>query len=105
MIFIETPLFTDEIPKLLASDEYRALQLALLFRPDAGVVIPRSGGLRKLRWNVPHHGKRGGLRVIYYWDKLADILYMLWVYKKNRQEDLTPNQLRRLSRLVQEYLA
>jgi len=64
MIFIETPLFTDEIPKLLASDEYRALQLALLFRPDAGVVIPRSGGLRKLRWNVPHHGKRGGLRVI-----------------------------------------
>ena len=44
-------------------------------------------------------------RVIYYWDKSADTLYMLWVYKKNRQEDLTPNQLRSLSRLVQEYLA
>ena len=105
MIFIETPLFTSEIPKLLASDEYRALQLALLFRPDAGAIIPRSGGVRKLRWNVPHRGKRCGLRVIYYWDKPTDILYMLWVYKKNRQEDLTPSQLRSLSRLVQEYLS
>jgi len=105
MLFIETPLFTDEISKLLPRDAYRALQLALLFRPDAGTVIPRSGGLRKLRWNLPHGGKRGGLRVLYYWDKSAETLYMLWVYKKNRQEDLTPDQLRSLSRLVQEYLA
>ena len=105
MVFIETPLFTDEIQRLLTSDEYRALQLALLFRPDAGVVIPRSGGIRKLRWHLPRSGKRGGLRVIYYWDKPADVLYLLWVYKKSRQEDLTPNQLKILSRLVQEYLA
>jgi len=105
MTFIETPLFTDEIQTLLASEEYRALQLALLFRPDAGVVIPRSGGIRKLRWKLPRSGKRGGLRVIYYWDKLADVIYLLWVFKKNRQEDLTSDQLKILRRLIQEYLA
>ena len=105
MVFIETPIFTDEIRTLLPDENYRALQLALLFRPDAGAIIPRSGGLRKLRWHLSQSGKRGGLRVIYYWDKPADILYMLWVYKKNRQEDLTASQLKILSRLIREYLA
>ena len=105
MVFIETPIFTDEIRTLLPDENYRALQLALFFRPDAGAIIPRSGGLRKLRWHLSQSGKRGGLRVIYYWDKPADILYMLWVYKKNRQEDLTASQLKILSRLIREYLA
>ena len=46
----------------------------------------------------------GGLRVIYYWDKPAEVLYMLWVYRKSRQEDLTPRQCKLLSKLVKEYL-
>ena len=104
MIFIETPIFTDEVRNLLPDENYRALQLALLFRPDAGALIPGSGGLRKLRWHLAQSGKRGGLRVLYYWDRPADTLYMLWIYKKNRQEDLTADQLKILSRLVKEYL-
>ena len=47
----------------------------------------------------------GGLRVIYYWDKPSEVLYMLWVYRKSRQEDLTPQQCKLLSKLVKEYLA
>lgn len=43
--------------------------------------------------------------MIYYWDKLADVIYLLWVFKKNRQEDLTSDQLKILRRLIQEYLA
>ena len=105
MIFVETPIFSEEILTLLLDEGYRALQLALLFRPESGQLIPRTGGLRKLRWNLPRTDKRGGMRVIYYWDKPDDILYMLWVYRKARQEDLTPQQSKLLSKLVREYLA
>lgn len=81
------------------------MQLALLFRPESGEIIPGSGGLRKLRWKLPYTGQRGGLRVIYYWDKPSEVLYMLWVYRKSQQEDLTPRQCKLLSTLVKEYLA
>ena len=102
MRFVETPVFTKRVRDQLADEEYRALQLALLFRPEQGAVIPGSGGLRKLRWGVGGRGKRGGLRVIYYWATEEEIFYMLFVYPKNVQEDLTPTQLRMLSRLVRE---
>jgi hypothetical protein len=102
MRFVETPIFTKEVLDLLDDDEYRALQLALIFRPEQGAIIPGSGGLRKLRWGVRGRGKRGGLRIIFYWAKVEDIYYMLFVYPKNEQEDLTPTQLRVLGRLVRE---
>jgi mRNA-degrading endonuclease RelE of RelBE toxin-antitoxin system len=100
--FIETPIFTREISTFLKDEEYRSLQLALLFRPEQGALIPGSGGLRKLRWGFHGKGKRGGCRVIYYWDKKQDIIYMLFVYPKSKREDLTPAQIKMLSRLVQE---
>lgn len=68
MVFIETPIFTREVQVLLPNDSYRQLQQALLVRPEAGNLIPGGGGLRKLRWRVARAGKRGGLRIIYYWD-------------------------------------
>jgi len=102
MRFVETSIFTKEVRELLADDEYRALQSALLFRPVQGAILPGSGGLRKLRWGVGGRGKRGGIRVIYYWAAEEEIFYMLFVYQKNVQEDLTPAQLRVLGRLVRE---
>jgi mRNA-degrading endonuclease RelE of RelBE toxin-antitoxin system len=102
MRFVETPIFTKEVLDLLDEDDYRALQLALIFRPEQGAVIPGSGGLRKLRWGGKGRGKRGGLRVVYYQAKEEDTFYMLSVYQKNVQEDLTPTQLRVLGRLVRE---
>lgn len=102
MRFVETPIFTKEVRDLLDDDEYRALQLALIFRPEQGAIIPGSGGLRKLRWGGKGRGKQGGLRIIYFQAKEEDALYMLYVYPKNEQEDLTPNQLRVLGRLVRE---
>jgi hypothetical protein len=101
MRFIETPIFTREISAFLTDEEYRSLQLALLFRPEQGVLIPGSGGLRKLRWRFHGKGKRGGCRVIYYWDK-QDAIYMLFVYPKSKQEDLTPAQIKLLGKLVRE---
>ena len=105
MLFIETPLFTKLIPEYLSDEEYAELQQVLLFRPETGKVIPGSGGLRKIRWAVDRQGKRGGLRVIYYWVTADEQIYMLFLYKKNEQEELTHDQLKLLRRLVQEYLA
>ena len=102
MCFVETPIFTREVCNLLEDEEYRALQIALLLRPEQGVVIPGSGGLRKLRWGLRGKGKRGGCRVIYYWDKRQEAFYMLLVYPKSKQDDLTPEQIKVLSKLVQE---
>ena len=102
MLFVETPVFTGLVRKSLDDDEYRALQLTLLLRPEQGPLIPGSGGLRKIRWGKEGRGKRGGLRVIYYWDKPSSRCFMLFLYAKNEQGDLTPSQVRTLARLVRE---
>lgn len=77
MKFIETPIFTKEVQTLLEDDEYKSLQIALLLRPEQGSIIPGSGGLRKVRWTIKGKGKRGGLRVIYYWGPKTESFYML----------------------------
>ena len=95
-------MFTGLVRKSLDDDEYRALQLTLLLRPEQGPLIPGSGGLRKIRWGKEGRGKRGGLRVIYYWDKRSSMCFMLFLFAKNEQGDLTPSQVRTLARLVRE---
>ena len=102
MRFIETPIFTRTVVVLLGDEEYRSLQLALLLRPELGSLIRGSGGLRKIRWSLSGRGKRGGLRIIYFWDEASETFYMLIAYPKNEQEDLTAQQLRVLRRLVRE---
>ena len=67
MLFIEAPKFTELVKEHLSDDEYAALQWMLLERPDAGPIVPGSGGVRKLRWGLRGRGKRGGIRVIYHW--------------------------------------
>lgn len=64
--FIETKLFTRLVQQCLSDDAYRKLQEALVSDPEAGEVIPGSGGVRKLRWAMAGRGKRGGLRIIYF---------------------------------------
>jgi hypothetical protein len=103
VILIETSVFTKEIKDLLSDEENRMLQTALMFRPDAGDIVRGGGGLRKVRWNLPGMGKRGGLRVIYYWDP-PDAIYMILPYKKTDQDDLTSEQLKFLRNMVKECL-
>lgn len=100
MELIETPVFTRQVLAALSAEEYRALQLHLVGRPDAGVLIPGSGGLRKLRWRLPGRGKRGGARVIYYWQSAAGQLYLLFLYPKGVRSDLSRRELRLLRQLV-----
>ena len=70
-------MFTRLVKAALGSDEYRALQLALFLRPEAGAVIAGTHGLRKLRWAPSGRGKRGGVRVVYYWVPDPQIIYLL----------------------------
>ena len=105
MEFIETPTFTRQVEKLLGADEYAKLQLALAVRPDCGKVIPGSGGLRKLRWAGSGRGKRGGLRVIYYWQTADDQIWLLVAYPKGEREDLSHAEIKQLKRLVEEFEA
>ncbi len=77
-------------------ERYLALQTHLAIYPDIGKVIPGSGGMRKIRWAGSGRGKRGGLRVIYYWWVSKDRISMLLVYPKNEQDDLSADQLKQL---------
>jgi mRNA-degrading endonuclease RelE of RelBE toxin-antitoxin system len=104
MQFVETPVFTRQIAARLSDDEYAALQGALRMRPDAGRLLRGGAGLRKMRWAPRYRGTRGGLRVIYYWDRRRDVVYLLLAYAKSDQDDLTPAQMRALARLVREEL-
>jgi mRNA-degrading endonuclease RelE of RelBE toxin-antitoxin system len=94
-------LFTKYAPDLLASEDFRELQSFLIIRPDAGPVIVGSGGLRKLRWAGSGRGKRGGTCVIYYWVTAQERLYLLYIYSKNVQDDLTEKQLKTLRDTVE----
>ncbi|MBA4072967.1 MAG: hypothetical protein C0497_14180 [Gemmatimonas sp.] len=100
MELIETPVFTRQVLAALSDEEYRALQLHLVGRPDAGVLIPGSGGLRKLRWRLPGRGKRSGARVIYYWKSAVGQLFLLFLYPKNVRSDLSATELRVLRQFV-----
>lgn len=75
---------------------------ALMLRSEQGPVIRGSGGLRKVWWAAPGGGKRGGLRVIYYWAPIEQVIYTLFVYSKSEQGDLTAEQTRQLGRWVRE---
>ena len=102
MVIIETPIFTKRIQELITDDEYRLLQTHLVNRPDVGKIIHGSSGLRKLRWSAGGHGKRGGIRVIYYWFVSQDIILLLYAYPKSAQDDLTTDQLRQLKKIIEK---
>jgi len=100
MLFIETPIFTEDLLTMLSDDEYREIQKELLVTPTKGALIRGSGGFRKLRWNLESKGKRGGVRIIYFWDKPSEKLYLIFIYKKSVQEDLTQDQVKILKSLL-----
>lgn len=97
MIFIETSLFTRLLPEYLKDDEYQALQTALLEMPDAGDVVRGSGGVRKFRWAIGNRGKSAGIRIIYYWKKSADEIWMPTLYAKNEKASIAGHILKQIA--------
>jgi len=94
--FVETKLFTRLVQEYLSDDEYSELQQALIANPEAGAVVPGSGGIRKLRWGVAGRGKRGGIRVIYFLRTRQGQIWMLTLYPKNVAENIPAHVLKQI---------
>jgi hypothetical protein len=102
MEFIETPAFTRHIAKYLDDESYAALQNELAEGPEAGDVMPGTGGFRKVRWADPRRGKgrRGGLRVIYYCFLSDFQIWLMTIYGKDEAADLSPSEKRVLKNAI-----
>lgn len=101
MTVAEVDPFPAKVRALLNEAECSELIAYVARFPESGVVIPDTGGLRKLRWYAKGSGKRGGLRVIYYFYDEGWPVFLLSVYRKSQQEDLNSEQKKRLRSFVE----
>ena len=100
MTVVETPFFLRKAAGLLDEEERSELVVFVGANPDVGDVIPETGGVRKVRWSVGGKGKRGGVRVIYYFHSEAFPLLLLTVYAKNQKANLTKAERNDLKKLA-----
>ena len=107
LVFFETPLFTKLLPDYLNDQEYRTLQLVLLENPEMVDLMPGTGGFRKVRWQDSKRGKgkRGGLRVIYYYLTADNQVWFFTLYDKNEAIDLTSDEKKLLKQAIQKELS
>lgn len=94
LTIIETPLFTSLWPDYWSEDERGQFATWLATHPESGDVIPKSGGVRKVRWSREGMGKRGGVRVIYYNQLANGEIWLLLIYAKNRHDTIPAHVLK-----------
>ena len=99
--FIESSVFERLCFFYLDDDEYAELQQFMMEMPEAGQLVPGSGGVRKLRWKRKGMGKRGGLRVIYYVRYQPNEFWMLTLYAKAKQENVPAHILKQLKEVFE----
>jgi hypothetical protein len=99
---VETRPFIEDAARCLQDEEREELITYVARNPTAGVLIPGTGGVRKIRWRASGRGKRGGTRVIYYYHSDRIPLFLLTAYAKSRQTDLSPAQRSAMKRIVVE---
>jgi len=106
MEFIEAPAFTRYLSEYLPDDEYLRLQLLLTVDPERGDLMPGTGGFRKLRWTDSKRGKgrRGGLRIIYYFFPTDQQIWLMTLYDKDEAADLTPKDKKMLKNAIETEL-
>ena len=105
-VFIELPAFERHRANYLNDDDFRGLQNLLMLHPNAGDSIPSTGGLRKLRFADVRRGKgkRGGLRVIYYWWDTGSQFWLFTLYDKDEMADLPQLQRKALKEMIKQEL-
>jgi hypothetical protein len=97
---LQLPKFKAEATDLIGTEGIEAVAVYLINRPDAGDVIPGSGGARKLRWAAKGKGRRGGARIIYVYVAVAARIYLIRCYSKNVKTDLTAEEKRELRQIA-----
>ena len=105
-VFVELPPFERYRADYLDDDAFLRLQQLLMLNPEVGALIPGTGGLRKLRFADERRqkGKRGGLRVIYYWWDAGLQFWLFTIYDKDEVSDLSPAQREMLKRRIKNEL-
>ena len=96
----EMPLFIKQAEAVWSIEERSEFIDFIAGNPEAGDLIPGTGGIRKVRWSRGGSGKRGGVRVIYFLYDEVRPLYLLMVYSKARKEDLTPDEAKILRNIA-----
>ena len=92
MSVVEMPEFLDHAPAILTEAERTGLVAYLGANPEAGRLVPGTGGVRKIRWGTQGQGKRGGARVIYYYYNLSIPVFALDIYAKNQKANLSATE-------------
>ena len=105
MTVVETPGFLREAAAALAEKERTELISYLAANPEAGDVMPETGGARKLRWRAQGRGKRGGTRAIYYYHDESLPLFLLNVFAKNEKANLTKAERNEMRKLLPRLIA
>lgn len=105
-LFVELPSFSRFRADYLDDEGLHSLQNALLANPDGGDVIEGTGGLRKLRHADRRRGKgkRGGLRVIYYWWQVRWQFWLFTLYDKDEMDDLSADERKALKAMLKREL-
>lgn len=105
-VFVELPAFERHRSSYLDDEAFLALQTLLMRQPEAGDLIQDTGGLRKLRFADARRrkGKRGGLRVIYYWWVSGLQFWLFTLYDKDEMSDLTPQERKALKTVMKTEL-
>lgn len=105
MTVVETPTFLREAAALLTEMELTELVAFIATYPETGDLMAGTGGIRKLRWAARGKGKRGGVRVIYYYHGLSIPLFLLEVYAKSEKDNLTKAERNEMTKLVRRLVA
>ena len=101
---IESPIFTKLWPDYWSEDERGEFSAWVAQNPEAGDIVPGSGGIRKVRWTRKGRGKRGGVRIIYYAAPSKGLIWLLTIYAKSKKENIPAHILKALKKeLVDDY--
>lgn len=92
---IETPTFKKQADQIWSEDERLDFINYLVANPTAGDVIPNADGARKIRWGLKDQGKRGGVRVVYFNQEAEGIIYLVIIYKKTEQTNVTAKEIKK----------
>lgn len=98
---IETPTFVRLASDYWNDEDRTDFVNFIAGDPEAGDVVPGSGGVRKVRWGSTGRGKRGGVRVIYF-NRLANgEIWLLLVYPKSVHENIPAHTLRQIKEEIE----
>jgi hypothetical protein len=99
---VETPHFQKQWPLYWTEEKRGEFAAFLAANPDAGTVVPASGGIRKVRWKRRGIGKSGGVRVIYFTRHDAEELVLLTLYAKAKTDNLTGVLLKEIRHALED---